>query len=101
MQTLRPRRLERRRRRDRLRSGLAAGQDQPQEHQARPGELERGDPRPLTGDTVFEIGSVTKVKRRSDVKLSPAGAKYRYYLVWITNLNGIDQVAINELALYK
>jgi hypothetical protein len=25
------------------------------------GELERGDPRPLTGDTVFEIGSVTKV----------------------------------------
>ena len=47
------------------------------------------------------IGSVSKVKHRSDVKLSAAGAKYRYYLLWITNLNGIQQVAINELALYK
>src|ERR1043165_2281158 len=25
------------------------------------GELNQGDPRPLNGDTVFEIGSVTKV----------------------------------------
>ncbi len=47
------------------------------------------------------IGSISKVKHRSDVKLSAAGAKYRYYLLWVTSLNGIDQVAINELALYK
>jgi hypothetical protein len=35
------------------------------------------------------------------VRLAGAGAKYRYYLLCVTNLNGIDQVAINELALYK
>lgn len=47
------------------------------------------------------IGSVSKVRRRTDIKLSTAGAKYRFYLLWITSLNGIDQAAINEVALYK
>ncbi len=47
------------------------------------------------------IGSVSKVKRRTDIKLTTGGVKYRYYLLWITDLNGINQVAINELALYK
>ena len=29
------------------------------------------------------------------------GTRYSYYLVWITSLGGIPQVAINELALYR
>jgi serine/threonine-protein kinase len=48
------------------------------------------------------IGSAQHVgKRRFDIKLSSGATRYRYYLMWITNLNGIDQVAINELALYR
>jgi serine/threonine-protein kinase len=47
------------------------------------------------------IGSVSHVKRRQDVRLTGGPTKYRYFLMWITNLNGTPQVAINELALYR
>ena len=41
------------------------------------------------------------VKRKQDITLTSGGTKYGYYLMWITNLNGVNQVAINELALYR
>jgi serine/threonine-protein kinase len=47
------------------------------------------------------IGSVSHVRHRQDIQLSSGPAKYRYFLMWITNLNGNDQVAINEVALYR
>jgi eukaryotic-like serine/threonine-protein kinase len=47
------------------------------------------------------IGSVSHVKRRQDIRLTGGTTKYGYFLMWITNLNGTPQVAINELALYR
>jgi len=46
------------------------------------------------------IGTASSVKRRQDIRLSSANTRYRYYLVWITNLGGHDSVALNEVALY-
>jgi serine/threonine-protein kinase len=46
------------------------------------------------------VGSASGVKKRDDIRLTTGGAKYRYYLMWITSLGPNDQVAINELALY-
>jgi serine/threonine protein kinase len=46
------------------------------------------------------VGGAASVKKRDDIRLTAAGAKYRYYLMWITSLGPNDQVAINELALY-
>lgn len=49
------------------------------------GQMEKGDPRPLNGDTIFEIGSATKVftsllladmVRRGEVALDDPVAKY-------------------------
>jgi eukaryotic-like serine/threonine-protein kinase len=47
------------------------------------------------------IGSVSHVKRHQDVRLTSDSKTYRFYLMWITNLSGNPQVAINELALYR
>ncbi|MBV9915244.1 MAG: serine/threonine protein kinase [Solirubrobacterales bacterium] len=47
------------------------------------------------------IGSVERVSHRQVVRLTSGAAKYRYYLMWITSLNGMQEVAINELALYR
>jgi hypothetical protein len=47
------------------------------------------------------IASVARVSHRQVVRLTSGAAKYRYYLMWITSLNGIKEVAINELALYR
>jgi eukaryotic-like serine/threonine-protein kinase len=46
------------------------------------------------------MGGAPSVKKRDDIRLTTAGVKYRYYLMWITSLGPNDQVAINELALY-
>lgn len=46
------------------------------------------------------VGGAASVKKRDDIRLTAAGGKYRYYLMWITSLGPNDQVAINELALY-
>jgi len=47
-----------------------------------------------------EVGAANHVKGSSSIRLN-AQHPYRYYLVWITNLGGHSQVAVNELALYK
>ncbi len=41
--------------------------------------------------------AVQHVKARQDVRLLTNGARYRYYLVWITSLGHNDQVAIKEI----
>ena len=47
------------------------------------------------------IGTAARVKHRQDIPLNSGTREYGYYLMWITNLHGINQVAINELALYR
>jgi serine/threonine-protein kinase len=46
------------------------------------------------------VGAVPAVRGRQNVPLHTAGARYRYYLVWITSLGTHQAVAINEVALY-
>jgi serine/threonine-protein kinase len=48
-----------------------------------------------------KIGAAPSVTRTQTIDLRTGGAKYRYYLVWITSLGDHDQVAVNEVALYK
>jgi serine/threonine-protein kinase len=48
-----------------------------------------------------KVGSATTIKATQTIPLNTAGVKYRYYLVWITNLGNHNQVAVNEIALYK
>jgi eukaryotic-like serine/threonine-protein kinase len=48
----------------------------------------------------IKVGSATKVTSRQTIPLNTGSARYRYYLVWITNLANHNQVAINEIALY-
>jgi serine/threonine-protein kinase len=48
-----------------------------------------------------QLTSVSGVRRRQNITLNTGGARYRYYLVWITTLPpGQNSVSINELALY-
>jgi serine/threonine protein kinase len=63
----------------------------------------RNDQPPLTwpNPSWHLVGASGKVKRRQDIQISTGGARYRYYLLWITDLGSNDQIAINELALYR
>ena len=47
-----------------------------------------------------QVGSAGSVHSRQQITLSTGGARYRYYLVWITSLGGLLQVDVNEVALY-
>jgi hypothetical protein len=47
------------------------------------------------------VGSAASVHRTQTIRLHTNGTRYRYYLVWITSLGNHDQVAINEIALYR
>ncbi len=46
------------------------------------------------------VGGALSVHVTQTMRLHPAGVRYRYYLVWITNLGSHTQAAINEVALY-
>jgi D-alanyl-D-alanine-carboxypeptidase/D-alanyl-D-alanine-endopeptidase len=70
------------------------------------GKLDQGDPRPLNGDTVFEIGSVTKVftslllsamAGRGEVSLSDPISKYLPADVKTPQRDG-KQIALQDLA---
>ena len=70
------------------------------------GELDKGDPRPLTGDTVFEIGSVTKVftslllsdmVQRREVALTDPISKYLPAGVKVPQRNG-REITFQDLA---
>ena len=72
------------------------------------GLLEKGDPRPLNGDTVFEIGSMTKVftsllladmVQRGEVALDDPVAKYLPASVKMPERNG-RQITLVDLATH-
>jgi hypothetical protein len=48
-----------------------------------------------------KVGAAASVRATQNISLSTAGTAYRYYLVWITSLGSHNQVAVNEIALYK
>ncbi len=48
-----------------------------------------------------KVGSAADVHRTQTIRLRTGRQRYRYYLVWITSLGNHDQVAINEIALYR
>jgi CubicO group peptidase (beta-lactamase class C family) len=73
------------------------------------GALEQGDPRPLTGDTVFEIGSITKVftallltdmVQHGEVALTDAVATYLPPQVPVPQRNG-RQITLHDLATHR
>ncbi|HKO05450.1 MAG TPA: serine hydrolase [Candidatus Acidoferrales bacterium] len=72
------------------------------------GHLEKGDPRPLNGDTIFEIGSATKVftsllladmVRRGEVALDDPVAKYLPPTVKMPERNG-RSITLLDLATH-
>lgn len=72
------------------------------------GHLNQGDPRPLNGDTVFEIGSVSKVftallladmVRRGEVSLADPVAKYLPLGIRIPERNG-SPITLLDLATH-
>jgi hypothetical protein len=40
------------------------------------------------------------VGQNTSIPLTGRNRRYRYYLVWITNLGGHEQLSIDEIALY-
>jgi hypothetical protein len=48
-----------------------------------------------------KVGAAAAVRSTQNIKLDTGHVAYRYYLVWITGLGSHNQVAVNEIALYK
>lgn len=48
-----------------------------------------------------KLGGANAIHATQPISLTAAGVSYRYYLVWITSLGPHNQVAVNEIALYK
>ncbi len=46
------------------------------------------------------VSRPTVVGKNSSIPLTSANTRYRYFLVWITNLGGHEQLSIDEIALY-
>ncbi len=61
-------------------------------------------PNPNTFDTGptgwVKLGAKADIHSTQPISLKTDDVRYRYYLVWITNLGNHDQVAINEILLY-
>ncbi|HET8977819.1 MAG TPA: protein kinase [Solirubrobacteraceae bacterium] len=47
-----------------------------------------------------KLATVASVQGHQTIPLTARGTAYRYYLVWITQLNGANPAAINEVSLY-
>jgi serine/threonine protein kinase len=47
------------------------------------------------------VSSTTKVTASDNIRLRAANTRYRYYLVWITNLGHQEYVDLNSLTLYR
>ncbi|MGH2868555.1 MAG: protein kinase domain-containing protein, partial [Solirubrobacteraceae bacterium] len=64
----------------------------------------RSSPNPNTFDVGpsgwVRVGGALSVHSTQTVRLRTAGVRYRYYLVWITNLGPHTFDALNEIALY-
>jgi len=51
-------------------------------------------------DGWHKLATVPSIKATQTIRLRTDGARYQYYLVWITALNDHSSVAINEISLY-
>jgi serine/threonine-protein kinase len=47
------------------------------------------------------VGSAANIHSPQAITLTSGGTPYRYWLLWITSLGGREQLAIDEIALYK
>ena len=47
-----------------------------------------------------QVSPPTTIGGRTAIPLSSGSARYRYWLVWITNIGGHEQLAIDEITLY-
>jgi serine/threonine-protein kinase len=47
------------------------------------------------------VSARTKVGSSTLIPLHTAGTRYKYYLVWITDIAGHEQLVINEITLFK
>jgi serine/threonine-protein kinase len=48
-----------------------------------------------------KVSASTAVKRNTLIRLTTAGTRYDHYLVWITDLGGHEQLAIDQITLYQ
>ncbi len=54
------------------------------------------------GDGWTVVATVQSMQHRDDIMLDTGGARYRYYLVWITGLPpGQNSIQVNEVLIYK
>jgi eukaryotic-like serine/threonine-protein kinase len=63
----------------------------------------RRDPPPIKWPETGwqQVGGPATMGTTQTISLATSGKAYRYYLVWITSLGQNNQVAINELTLYR
>ena len=47
------------------------------------------------------IGAANSVKATQSIPLTTGGKRFSFFLVWITSLGGHDQLALNEVTLYR
>src|SRR5205823_9189198 len=48
-----------------------------------------------------QVSGSTKIGSKQDIRLTGGSTRYRYDLVWITNLGKHNSLAIDEATLYK
>ena len=62
----------------------------------------RGAPPPRWPDPGWVgVSGSTQVGRNTLIHLNTGGARYDYYLVWITDLGGHEQLSLGEITLYR
>jgi eukaryotic-like serine/threonine-protein kinase len=49
----------------------------------------------------IKVSAPTQVAHKQDIRLTSKTTRYRYYLVWITSLGGHNQLALDEVTLYR
>ncbi len=64
----------------------------------------RNDTPPLQappGNGWTQISATTTVGSNTSIRLDSGSTPYRYFLVWITSIGGHEQLAMDEIALYR
>jgi tRNA A-37 threonylcarbamoyl transferase component Bud32 len=52
-------------------------------------------------DGWVKLSDSTTVKKNTLIRLSTGGTRYDHYLVWITDLGGHEQLAVDQITLYR
>jgi hypothetical protein len=64
----------------------------------------RKDPPPLLappGNGWTQVSAATTVGSDTKIPLTGGGVTYSYYLVWITDIGGHEDLSLDEVALYR